>query len=102
MTNVRIGAVFLGVLIVSACSSDEHDHPDLVTGQALFEYHCAGCHRSNGGGNFLKGIPANRHLEMSFAAARHQIHDGSERGMPAFETMSEEEANTIIAYIREL
>ena len=46
---------------LTACSKDRdhHDHPDLTTGEQLFNYHCAECHGEDGTGKLVDRTPAN-------------------------------------------
>ena len=87
-------------LIVTACNDDAHNHPSIKSGQALYEYHCAGCHRQSGKGNFLKGIPANIGTGLVEWQLVHKMKQGeSNTKMPVFKTMSKGEATKIAEYI---
>ena len=103
-TVPKIATAILLSLTLSACDNDVHDHPELVSGRDLFEYHCASCHQSSGIGKFLLGIPPNKNTKLSFTDVIHKIKDddGNERNMPLFETMSKEEASKITAYLKGL
>lgn len=93
---------FFCVVGLIGCSNDIHDHPDLVSGKQLFEYHCSACHKDTGKGNFLKGIPANRGTELTASQIVHRItrKDNSGSKMPAFPNMSVEEAKQISTYLK--
>jgi len=95
---------FLFVITLNSCSKDVHDHPELVTGEQLFNYHCSGCHKETGKGNFLKGIPENRDTHLSTFQIAHQVKKGGESGskMPTFTKMSDEESIKIAAYVKSL
>ncbi|MCP4341502.1 MAG: cytochrome c [Desulfobulbaceae bacterium] len=92
------------LVTVGGCSNDTHDHPKLVTGEQLFDYHCSGCHKKTGKGNFLKGVPANRDTALSSGQIKHKItikdKDGAK--MPSFPKMSEAEAAKIASYLKQL
>ncbi len=92
------------LLTVSGCSDDVHDHPDLVTGKQLFNYHCSGCHNETGHGNFLKGVPSNRDTPLSPQQVSHKIttvgNEGS--GMPSFPKMGQAEAAKIASYLKQI
>ena len=92
------------VSIYGCNSNDKHDHPDLVTGEQLFEYHCSGCHKNTGHGNFLKGIPANKNTDLSSAQIVHKINLDAEEGskMPTFPAMSETETAKIASYLKQM
>lgn len=97
------GLLFL-TLILAGCSADEHDHPQLKTGKQLYDYHCAGCHREDGSGLFLKGVPANRDTDLSAWQIMHKVKEGEEGDtrMPVFARMPEQEATRIALYLKEL
>lgn len=90
------------LVVISSCSKDTHVHPDLVTGEQLFNYHCSGCHRETGKGKFLKGIPPNRNTVLSSALIVHKIagNNGEKMKMPYFPKMSEAEAVAIVSYLK--
>lgn len=96
----KIGEMIFLFLILTACNDDAHNHPSIKSGQALFEYHCAGCHRQSGKGNFLKGIPANIGTGLVEWQLVHKMKQGeSNTKMPVFKTMSKGEATEIAQYI---
>ncbi|MCP4995706.1 MAG: cytochrome c [Gammaproteobacteria bacterium] len=92
------------LLTVSGCSNDVHDHPDLVTGKQLFNYHCSGCHNETGQGNFLKGVPANKGTAMSPEQIKHKIIADENGGtkMPSFPKMGRAEATIIASYLKQI
>lgn len=99
--------VFCILLVtISACSRDTHEHPGLVTGEQLFNYHCSGCHKNTGKGKFLKGIPPNRNTVLSSAQIIHKINanNGEKVKMPSFPKMSEAEAEAvaIVSYLKQM
>lgn len=93
-------------LMLQGCSEplDQHEHPKLTTGKALFEFHCAGCLNNAGNGNFLAGIPANRGTQMSrseivsFLRGMHRTSSD----MPVWKDMPSEEATKIATYLKAL
>jgi len=93
-------------LILTGCSTDldEHDHPGLSSGKALFEFHCSECHRSSGDGNFLAGVPANKGTELSSAQVISFMR-GAHRensAMPKWTSMPDAEAAKIASYLKSL
>ena len=89
------------VLCVSGCSRDQHDHPNLITGEQLFYYHCAECHGVQGTGNLFDGIPANILTQKSSQEITTYIttDTGNERQMPVFRAMPAEEAKVITDHL---
>ncbi len=98
-------ALLISALMLSACSQDKHNHPQLSSGKELFNYHCAACHGEEGTGQFLKGVPANIATSKSQTEIMLHIKKGSESGstaMPVFATMPDAEAQKIAAYLLHL
>jgi mono/diheme cytochrome c family protein len=97
-------AVSLLLIAVYGCSNDSHDHPKLVTGEQLFNYHCSGCHKTTGEGNFLKGIPASKDTYLTSLQIAHKVKSGGagKSKMPDFPGMSEEEAEKIATYVKSM
>ena len=93
--------VSLIVVSASGCSQDQHDHPDLTTGEQLFNYHCADCHGVKGTGNLFDGMPANILTIKSPQEIISYIttETGHEREMPVFQTMPADEAQAITDHL---
>jgi mono/diheme cytochrome c family protein len=102
MSKLLMG--ILCVLCLSGCGRDDHNHPSNLSGQTLFELHCASCHGPTGEGSFLLGVPANNEGHLLNVHIRKKIQQGMTRDdqMPVFEAMSDAEANKIIGYINSL
>lgn len=91
------------VLLLTACSkySDQHDHPHLVTGEALYNHHCSGCHGKDGTGMLADQTPAN----ILTMRGRDGIIDyittpvNPNRKMPVFATMPPAEAAKIASHL---
>lgn len=100
--------LFMGLSLIgmlTACSHrDDHDHPDLTTGEALFDHHCAECHGVDGTGLLADQTPANILTQRS----RDGIVDymtkplNPKRKMPVFATMPIAEAALIAGHLLEL
>lgn len=86
---------------LSGCSQDQHDHPNLTTGEQLFNYHCAECHGVQGTGNLFDGIPANILTKKSPGEITAYItsETGHQREMPVFRTMPADEAQAITDHL---
>ncbi|MET0065389.1 MAG: cytochrome c [Candidatus Thiodiazotropha sp.] len=97
-------SVFVLMMTLHGCSEDAHDHPDLVSGEQLFNYHCAGCHKVAGIGNFLKGIPSAKDTYLTQLEIAHKVKTVQENSskMPNFPNMSDEEARKIAAYVKSI
>ena len=112
MTNVIrmfLRCAWVCTLVVTAmvgCSKDRdhHDHPNLTTGEELFEYHCADCHGDDGTGKLVNSTPANILTRKDRQGIVSYIKSESRQGrkMPVFATMPTAEANKIAAYLIEL
>jgi mono/diheme cytochrome c family protein len=89
-----------------ACSPgrDNHDHPNLKTGEELFNYHCAECHGDDGTGKLVDRTPANILTDKDLQGIEDYIINDTGRGrkMPVFATMPRSEAKMIAAYLLEL
>jgi mono/diheme cytochrome c family protein len=107
-SNIRAGKcwlmLFLTSVIITGCDKDVHNHPELVTGKQLFDYHCAGCHTETGKGNFLKGIPPNKHSSLTVWQIAHKLRIDADdkRKMPLYPNMSLQEAEVIADYVKQL
>lgn len=71
------------------------------SGQVLYEYHCAKCHKSSGNGKYLMGIPANRETYLSQSSVIVMIKDGhrSKPNMPPIPNISYSEAQKITQHL---
>jgi|GEM_PF-1312656 len=99
-------AIFLSV---SGCAEQDHDnhaHPELESGEQLYNHHCAGCHKKSGAGNVIKGIPPVLYSKLSLSDMRKFITiglEGSEHEHPVhFKTMPKDEARKIIRHVHDL
>lgn len=101
-----IAAVILAMLLLSAaCDKDRHKHPELSTGEELYNYHCAACHKENGMGMFLKGIPANVKTSKNHREVILHIKKGTQSNqykMPVYTDMPDAEAYIIANHVLEL
>ena len=89
------------VVSLSGCSGDQHDHPNLTTGEQLFNYHCGQCHGVQGTGKLVNGIPAIILTNKSPSEITKYIttETGHERAMPVFNTMPADEAKIITDHL---
>lgn len=104
----RLSLICAGVVVISlvACSAerDNHLHPELTTGEAFFNHHCAECHGEDGTGRLVSQIPANILTRLGrTGVVNYMTTDiNSQREMPVFRTMPYAEADAIAHYLFEL
>lgn len=86
---------------VLGCSRDQHDHPNLTTGEELFNVHCVECHGVQGTGKLFEGIPANILTSKNPQEIAEYITIGTKqnREMPVFSSMPAEEAKAITEHL---
>ena len=96
----------LSGVALAGCSKnrDHHDHPNLATGEALFNYHCAECHGEDGTGRLVDRTPANVLTNKNTREiVRYIVSDtGKDGKMPVFASMPRAEAEKIAAHLIEL
>lgn len=91
------------VWLVACSNPDDHNHPDLWTGEDFYRYHCAACHRDAGRGDFLKGVPPAIYASLdaeSFIALILEHQRPPTTRMPIFENMPRDEAKAIADYLQ--
>jgi mono/diheme cytochrome c family protein len=100
----KIITVLITLMNAAGSHADEHNHPELITGKQLFEFHCSTCHQMDGNGNVLAGYPAINHTTLRTWQIRHKIQGEKVEGrqMPSFQNMSKSEAKLIADYIKSL
>ncbi|MCV6589056.1 MAG: cytochrome c [Marinobacterium sp.] len=96
--------LILSLAGLTGCGEAETPPPASASGQQLFDHHCAGCHRPQGTGNFLKGIPANALTDMDVDDIVSLIRNGdvSKPKMPAFPELSRYQAERIVLHMWQL
>jgi len=92
------------LMSLSGCSQDQHDHPNLTTGEQLFNFHCAECHGVQGTGKLINGTPAIILTNKGPGEITTYIttETGHERDMPVFNTMPAYEAKSITDHLLKL
>ena len=105
LLRLSVACVIVASVLV-ACSKDrdDHDHPNLTTGEELYNYHCAECHGEDGTGKLVDRTPANILTGKSTQEIVNYIvsDTGKDRKMPVFAAMPRSEAVKIAAYLIEL
>ncbi|TPE47520.1 cytochrome c [Maribrevibacterium harenarium] len=93
------------VLLISGCDqAPKAAVSHTKDGHVLFDQYCAACHQDDGRGVFLKGIPANKHTQLSVAEIARLItvgHEGMET-MPVFTQLNQQQAYAIASYVKKL
>nr|WP_232846276.1 cytochrome c [Amphritea pacifica] len=81
--------------------SDSAPQTDSTDGEKLYGLYCETCHKSDGSGKFLKGIPANRYTSLQKDQVIMLIRQGdpSRPDMPTFTNLTEEQASAIADYL---
>ncbi len=97
---LKLIVIGLSLTVLTAClPSAEHDHPQLRSRDALYEYHCVGCHGKDGRGGTVSLAEANfLEKRMTHAAMINYLlrNNNPDRKMPVFDTMLRSEAMLII------
>lgn len=95
------GVILAAAVLACAPDRDNHDHPNLKTGQELFNYHCAECHGDDGTGKLVDRTPANILTGKDLQEIEDYIISDTGRGrkMPVFASMPRPEAKKIAAYL---
>lgn len=94
-------ALALPLIVTGVVGCDHEPKANNTDGKELYEYYCAGCHKENGEGSFLEGIPANRTTRLTEAQITELILYGKSQmaDMPSFELLSEQQAGNIAEYL---
>lgn len=87
---------------VAGCFESEPDSNN-INGKDLYSYYCSECHKDNGAGAFLAGIPANKTTALSKGEISRMIRIGHSEfsSMPHFEKLTKEQADSIATYLLE-
>jgi len=98
--STRLCAGLLVIMLTACTSFDEHDHPDLKSGEDLFNHHCETCHGVDGSGKLVSGTPANILTERGRDAIVNYITSNvnPQREMPVFSAMPYAEAIAITSH----
>lgn len=97
-----LALLLLGTALAGCDGPDRHDHPQLRTGQEQYAYHCAPCHKRDGGGRFSKGVPPVGYTEFDVQEVAALIHGHDRQDdsrMPMFPDMPHAEALRIAGYL---
>ena len=99
------GLIISLVWLLSACKPAEvSNYPMLTSGQKLYDWHCAACHRDRGRGNFLKGVPSAVNYAQLDLQSFTDIIQGHQRPldtkMPLFTHMPRFQVEAIAYYLR--
>jgi len=97
-------ALFITILGACSIEHDNHEHPELTTGEAFFNHHCAECHGEDGTGRLVSQTPANILTRRGKGGIVNYItlDINPQRKMPVFSAMPHAEASAIASYLLEL
>ena len=97
----RYSWILLCSLVLAGCGESEPPPAASASGEQLFNHHCAACHRPEGTGNFLKGIPANALTRMNIDEVVSLIRKGDpdKPKMPAFPQLSQNQSERIARHM---
>lgn len=103
MIRLRI-LLMLSLLGLSGCLYNDAPPPDTATGSQLYASYCASCHKANGLGRFVMGIPATFSHQLSREEIVKLIRDGDARypRMPTFPQIKFSQAQKIAYYLKTL
>ena len=98
---IRLCAGLLVSMLTACASYDDHDHPDLKSGEELYNHHCETCHGVDGSGKLVSGTPANILTQRGRDAIVNYITSNvnPQREMPVFNAMPYAEAIAITNYL---
>ncbi|OOV87482.1 c-type cytochrome [Oceanospirillum linum] len=91
-------------LLMTGCFYNDDTPSGSATGKQMYTEYCASCHKANGLGKFLMGIPANATHKLSRAEVVKLIREGDPRypRMPTFPQIKFSQADKIAHYLAEL
>ena len=97
MRRIKLAAAAI-TLVVSACGGSTEG----LLGQELYERSCASCHRGDGGGLSGPAIgPGSNSVVLTDEQLAGVIVVGPGT-MPAFTRFTDEQVDSLVAYVREL
>ncbi len=97
-------SILASVTLIACSNRDNHDHPNLKTGKALFNHHCADCHGKDGTGKLADQTPANILTKRDHRGIINYVTSNvnPNRDMPVFSNMSHAEAAKIASHLLSL
>lgn len=96
--------IIVSTLFLSGCFYNDDTPPISATGKQMYEDYCAGCHKANGLGKFVMGIPATFSNQLSREEIIKLILKGDPRypRMPTFPQIRFSQADKIAQYLSQL
>lgn len=98
----RVSFMSLIVMLAACSNHDDHNHSELITGQDLYNHHCAECHGKDGTGQLAERMPANILTKKGNQGIADYIRgkdNNPDREMPVFATMPYAEAKKIANHL---
>jgi len=102
--QISLICMFALITLIACSNRDNHDHPKLISGKALFNHHCADCHGEDGTGKLADRTPANILTQKGHQDIVKYVttESNSNREMPVFSTMPYSEASKIASHLLSL
>lgn len=96
--------VVFSAVLLSGCFYNNDTPPISATGKQMYEDYCSGCHKANGLGKFIMGIPATFSNQLSREEINILIRKGDPRypRMPTFPQIRFSQADKIAKYLSQL
>ncbi|MBY4677700.1 c-type cytochrome [Marinobacterium arenosum] len=98
--------LMLAASLLAGCGEEKAEVAEVasqsaLSGKALFHQHCASCHKEQGTGQFLEGIPPNvlTRLTKEQVVTLILYGDPAKPEMPIFEQLTEEQAKRIADHL---
>ena len=91
-------------LILVSCSINETNNDsssEAINGEKLYNSNCAACHQINGEGG-VSGAKDLRITKLDAAGIKLMVQNGKEAMMPFKEMLSDEEIDSVVAYVQKL
>ncbi len=94
----------LSSFVLAGCFYNDDTPPISATGKQMYNDYCASCHKANGLGKFVMGIPATFSNQLSREEVIRLIRKGDPRypRMPTFPQIRFSQADKIAHYLSEL
>ena len=104
LSHVVLVCTFASITLIGCSNRDDHKHPGLKTGKALFNHHCADCHGEDGTGKLADRTPANILTKKGHQGIVKYVTSNinPNRNMPVFSNMPYSEATKIASHLLSL
>ena len=96
--------LFSFLFILVSCSTNEKSNgssAEVINGEDLYNSNCAACHQINGEGG-ISGSKDLRITHLNATGIKLMVQNGKEAMMPFKEMLSDEEIDSVVAYVQTL